>query len=528
MDASGLLTVFAVLLTGATLLPSKVLLDLRIRLTRKDKVAFTVLMSFSFYFLFFDVLKHNGLIIPLPWIWGFNEKSSLLATSLLLIVFILIKLREPNLPKSSVKKLTKEVDLLIKDRNFKDISYLMNKYQEHLLGYYGFIPWYVELHKLILPKSYPFLISFSNEGESSKISVLKNKTSELTNGVRTKIAEKIPSSYWVSEEVEYLTLSIFKSRSLTDYWSKNHPTLALNFLNNTTKLESTHREEFIKLLLGNSHSLLYRELAQSQYITSSNCYEIDKSNSLLRYLFENVKNSETLKIYNPIKDYIVKYIRKEKEEKDSIYHKPCEGFVDSNERYSCPVYMSIILYDMMIREAIEQSSKDHLFPNYIYHIAMEIINSIDGVDINKSDSEFPTRNYYLLYECFSTMVTWINMIENRKENRIKYDPYLILESFGMMTYHLLASEKICDDKKAYFFSIVLRTLQSLENSELNNYANKIATHITRLHDFRKENERHLEVINRLKPIIRNDDCLLLPVLRKFFSSSSKKDENCYF
>ncbi|HFC9210421.1 TPA: hypothetical protein AB5F35_002849, partial [Vibrio cholerae] len=72
MDASGLLTVFAVLLTGATLLPSKVLLDLRIRFTVIDKVVFVLLILFSFYFLFFDVLKYNDLILPLRWIWGFN------------------------------------------------------------------------------------------------------------------------------------------------------------------------------------------------------------------------------------------------------------------------------------------------------------------------------------------------------------------------------------------------------------------------------------------------------------------------
>ncbi|TQP26170.1 hypothetical protein, partial [Vibrio cholerae] len=151
MDASGLLTVFAVLLTGATLLPSKVLLDLRIRFTVIDKVVFVLLILFSFYFLFFDVLKYNDLILPLRWIWGFNEKSSLLATSIIMIVFVLIKLKESSLPKSSINKLTREVDLLIKERNFQDISYLLNKYKLDLLNYYNATPWYVKLHKFIIP-----------------------------------------------------------------------------------------------------------------------------------------------------------------------------------------------------------------------------------------------------------------------------------------------------------------------------------------------------------------------------------------
>ncbi|PSV56721.1 hypothetical protein [Photobacterium sp. GB-3] len=520
MDASGLLTVFAVLLTGATLLPSKFLLDLRIRLTFKDKVVFILLIFFSFYFLFFDVLKYNKLILPLPWIWGFNEKSSLLATSILMIAFVLIKLKESNLPKSSIRKLTKEVDLLIKERNFQDISYLIDKYQIDLLNYYKTTPWYVKLKNFIIPNNTSLIIFSSDKEEQSKVTI-----SNLFHGVRLKIGDKIPSNYVVSEDVESLIVSLFKSMGLTDYWAKNHPTLALTLLSNITKIESIYREEFITLLLSDPHSLLYRELTQTKYIAPSSCYEIDRSNSLLRYLFDDVKNCETLKIYSPIKSYIVKIIKKEKEKgEESIYNKPCNEFIDSNERYSCPVYMSIFIYDVMIREAIDQSSKSHLFPNYLYHISIELLNSINSLELNSSDSEFPTRNHYLLYECFSTMVTWIDMIGERKYDKLKYDPYLILESFGMMTYHLLESEKISDDKKAYFFSIVLRTLKSLEDSNLVSYANKIASHITRLYDFKMESEYHLEVINRLKPIIRNDDCLLLIVVRKFFPTNSNQNK----
>ena len=50
MDASGLLTVFAVLLTGATLLPTKRILDLKIRITWLDKLVFSVLIVCILYF----------------------------------------------------------------------------------------------------------------------------------------------------------------------------------------------------------------------------------------------------------------------------------------------------------------------------------------------------------------------------------------------------------------------------------------------------------------------------------------------
>ncbi|WP_435235287.1 hypothetical protein ACR30L_16205 [Psychromonas sp. PT13] len=512
MDASGLLTVLAVLLTGATLLPPRVLLDLKIRITRKDKWIFSGTLLFCVYFLFFNVLKHNGLVLPFPWILGFNERSSLLAVSLLLMVFIAVKLKETKLPKPSITKLNKEVDLLIKDGNFRDISYLLNKYCGQLSAYINFKPWYVSLHYWILPKNHPFLISLSSKDEMSKFR-------SFIYEARTKIAGLFPETYKVADEIEVLLSSTFKSRGLIDYWSKNYATLGLVLLNSSKKLESIHREEFIKLLIGNVHSQLYREMAQSQYISSSNCYEIDRSNSFLWYLFTDVIICEELNIYAPLKEYAVDLMKKEKSSK-SIYNKECYGFIDSNKRYSCPIYMSIFLFDMMIREAIDQKLKKHLFPNYLYHIAMQLLDNIDSVDLKETDAEFPTRNYYLLYECFSTMSTWIDMIENRKDDSDKYDPYLIIESYGMMTYHLLDSDKISEEKKGYFLSIVLRTLQSLDHANLEGYAREIGSTITRLHSFKEESEEHLEVINKLIPIIRADDCLLLPTIRKYVLSKA--------
>lgn len=523
MDASGLLTVFAVLLTGATLLPSKVLLDLKIRLTIKDKVVFALLIIFSFYFLFFDLLKYNKLILNLPWLWGFDEKSSLLATSILMIAFFLKKLKESNLPESSIKKLTEEVDSLIKERNFQDISYLLNKYKVNLLNYYNTKPWYVKLKNFVTPSETSLFIFYldGDEEERQKATTKQDSISNFFRKIRFKVGDKIPSNYATSKRVENLIVSLFKSMALTDYWAKNNPTLALTFLNNIKKIEENRREEFITLLLSDRHSLLYRELAQTQYIANSNCYEIDRSNSLLRYLFKEIKNCETLEIYNPIKSYTIKLLELEREKgEESIYNKQCHHFFNSNERYTCPVYISIFIYDLMIREAIEQSYKSHLFPNHLYHISIDLINNINNLESNDSDSEFPTRNYYLLYECFSTMVTWIGMVKDRKDNEEKYDPYLILESFGMMTYHLLDSKRIYNDKKAYFFSVVLRVLKSLEDSNLVNYANKISLHITRLHAHKKENEYHLEVIKSIKPLIREEDCLLLSVVRNFFPDNS--------
>ncbi|MBE4464860.1 hypothetical protein HJ014_09190 [Vibrio parahaemolyticus] len=511
MDASGLLTVFAVLLTGATLLPTKRILDLKIRITWLDKLVFSVLIVCILYFLFFEILKHNNLLLPFHWLWGFDEKSSLLATSLLLMTFCIVKYREEKLPKSSISKLRVEIDELIKEGNFVDISFLLEKYKFNLVYYYSCTPWYVKLHRSIKPKyECAKLISF-NENDENKISLIES--------IRRELAHMIPDRSSSANEIDFMFSLIFKSRALMCYLNETHPTLGLELINTSDNVESVYREEFIRMLLENKHGLLYRELSQSQYIEQSNCYEIDPSNLLLKYLFEDVRRSDDLELYLSIKNFSIKIIQKEQSQ-DSVYHNSCDDFVDSNERYECPVYISIFLYDMMIRQAIEQKYHNHLFPNYLFFIAKEIISSIDNVEMNRSGEEFPTRNYFLLYECFSTMSSWIDMIVERARNQERYNPELILESFGMMTYYMLTSKAISKKKKAYYLGVVLGVIRKLDEANLEAFSKIIVTHSLKLHAFSKLDQSMIFIIEELGSYVKDDDFYHSSILKNYFLKGS--------
>ncbi|MGR5145987.1 hypothetical protein ACQKP8_05525 [Photobacterium alginatilyticum] len=514
MDASGLLTVIAVLLAGAALLSPRTLLDLKIRITGKDNFIFLLLSAFSLYLLFFDVLKKNGLVLPIPWLWGFDQKSSLLAISLLLMVFIAVKFKETRLPKSSIKRLGEVFNQLTKDGNFKDVSFLFEKYHEDLLSYLSFRPWYVKLHDFIVPNYYPRLILQQDNGWLGKLNRAKNN-------LKYEIANLIPSTYWLSEEVDKIIVSLFKSRNLAIYLSENYPVLGLKVLHKSIGIEDINRDEFINLLLENNHSPLYRELSQCLYVNESNCYTVDVSNSTLRYLLEDVSTCYELEIYTPIKKHAIDIIKKERGS-NSIYNKPCDSFIGSNERWDCHVYMSIFMFDVMVRESIEQETQKHLYPNYVFHFAKEIIDSINNHETVDMKSEFPTRYYFLLYECFSAMASWVNMFKNKEGYSYNFNIELILESLGMMTYYVLETDKFDDIKKAYFFSIVLSTIRSLDEAKQEQYSKKIAKHVTSLHEFKKPAQQQLDTINRLKKLVINEHFLFSSLIDKHFSPKIKE------
>lgn len=514
MDASGLLTVLAVLLTGATLLPERTRLDLRIRITKVNKFIFYILGASSLYLLFLDVLKANNLSLPFDWVFGFDKHSSLLAISLLLFVGIIIKLKETKLPKSSVCFLRETIEQLLKDGNFKDISYLINKYDDQLIDYIHHRPWYVKLHDKIKPDFNGLLLI---QVDSKKNSKLKKKYFYF----REKVASKMISSYWVADNSRKILISIFKSRPLTKYLADNYPVVALKLLSTDLGVELLQRDEFITFLIEDPHSPFYRELSLCQYLSSSDCYEIEPSNQLLTYLFSDIDILEDLKIYKPIKEYIVKFIKSENK-KTSKYHKKGDDYTFNSENVTCPIYMTIFFFDLMIREAIDKRSKNHLFPNYIYQISKEIFNNIEHDDEVNQDVEFiefPTRYDYLLYECFSATCHWLSMIVDRKKDKStgSYDPYLIVESIGKMLYVVLKSDKFDLERKAYYLGIVLRTICSLDESGLTAYSKKI-TEIS-VSQYKTSECNLIEMVHQMKPFLKQDEWEFQFIIDKYYLTS---------
>ncbi|MEF1187088.1 hypothetical protein, partial [Vibrio sinaloensis] len=159
----------------------------------------------------------------------------------------------------------------------------------------------------------------------------------------------------------------------------------------------------------------------------------------------------------------------------------------------------------------------HLFPNYLFFIAKEIIFSIDNVEINRSEEEFPTRNYFLLYECFSTMSSWIDMIVDRVKDQVRYNPELILESFGMMTYYMLNSKAISKKKKAYYLGVVLGVIRNLDQVNLEAFSKIIVAHSLKLNSTSKLD---LHIIEELDSYVKDEHWYHSSILNNYFLKGS--------
>ncbi|MBE3704901.1 hypothetical protein HJ137_20410 [Vibrio parahaemolyticus] len=182
MDASGLLTVIAVLLTGAALLPRRVILDLVIRMTIIDWIIVFILSVSSLYLLFLDVLINNNMALPFSWLFGFDKESSLLLVSIVAILYAILKINGSRISRKNFRKLNLTTSQLLKDNNFKDVSFFVDKYYFQLRRYCLYKSVFVRFGNLIEPKSELIIFEFRQNEKSRieiKINELRSKVSNF-------------------------------------------------------------------------------------------------------------------------------------------------------------------------------------------------------------------------------------------------------------------------------------------------------------------------------------------------------------
>ncbi|MBE4062328.1 hypothetical protein HJ120_23230 [Vibrio parahaemolyticus] len=506
MDASGLLTVIAVLLTGAALLPRRVILDLVIRMTIIDWIIVFILSVSSLYLLFLDVLINNNMALPFSWLFGFDKESSLLLVSIVAILYAILKINGSRISRKNFRKLNLTTSQLLKDNNFKDVSFFVDKYYFQLRRYCLYKSVFVRFGNLIEPKSELIIFEF-RQNEKSRIEI---KINEL----RSKVSNFFPKTYWLSNEVKEYFLYLYKSRSYMHHLAIANPVLGVKILTKDFCSESMYRHEFFKFLISNSVSPLYRELALCQCITTTDCYELDPTNVLLTELFSDVSVAHDMEVYQSIYDYVSDFI--ELTGKDNSYNVPHINYYDTDKAFSCPIYMSIHFFDVMIRASVEQAYEHHLYPNKIFLFVKNIVEQLDYSLVDDIDCEFPTRYDRLIYESFSVTSSWLEMVKDRMKQTLKYDSYLIIESYALMLNEVLASDKFNEDKKSYYLSIVLRTMREFDKEGCFSQCEYISHIVLARYQYGVKDEKLERIVKGLRHNISRDDFELSAMIDKYF------------
>ena len=248
---------------------------------------------------------------------------------------------------------------------------------------------------------------------------------------------------------------------------------------------------------------LYRELKDNQHCTPDTGYRIEEENFILKHYFSDSKQAVKVKIWQPIGNYVRKYI-KEQEGEINFYNTYCDDFSFSDERWECPIFTGIQFFDLMVKSAIYQKTDEHMWLNYYAYFSDEILKNIDRSVNNKIDSDYPLKFDYLLYELISNCSEWVDAANYLYNDKVK--SIVAIESasecLGTMINKLLVSDKFDENKKAYYLEIVLRLMRDLDSKGNERLSTKIFNSIVGIGMFSSRN------LAWLKDVYQNVDHVL--------------------
>ncbi|MDC5596408.1 hypothetical protein QZK29_11965 [Acinetobacter baumannii] len=461
MDASGLFTVLGIFIAIITLISEERRQDFFLRASIKFWLFFIILNLIALSLIYSGVIISVLKIEPFEYIWGFDEKTTVLTCVILMGFLFNYKLFGKKLPSEQYKKWVNDSYSLLRIKKYHVLTYLLDKYLEQFLNIINKKTNYEKLissirkhSKLSTQEMLQFPIVQVSKGRRLKFLILGKILSILP--------EEIGNKSIIFKSIEKL----LKSSSFLDYLIETHPAIPVKLTSSPSFLcIDEFTDNFFKGLIANKHSQLYRELKDNQHFMYATGYRIEPENFILDYYFSDPENAIRANIWKPIGDYICDFIKQQRG-KDNFYNSYCDSYIYTDEPWKCPIFVGIQFFDVMVKSAIYKKIDDHMWLMYYEYFLDEILKNLDRTENFKDSQEFPLKFDYLIYNIVSNCSSWVNTanyLYNDEVNSIIAIEYAS-ECLGQMIRKLLLSDKFTENKKVYYLEIILKLMKELDSN----------------------------------------------------------------
>lgn len=490
MDANGLLSVLAIFIAGYTLLSESKRLDFQLRTSWIDWVIVGIPTLAILAIIYSPVILSLNLFKPVKWRWGFNEQIAIFSYLAFMLIFASVKMTRNSLPHSNLAKWIKISEELLINKKFSELGYLLNKYHMQLFTILSHKPWYVKIHNYISPVSQIFMMTLNEKAPLPRF-----------YRSRTLISRLFPAEGSRESNIAQSISRILKSKPFVLHLTETYPLLAAKATLLQFRDCSEFSNYFIESLISNPHSQLYRELRDNQNQSYMGEYFLDESNELLNFYLKDANRAISVSLWKPIGDFTVGFIRENKEQ-TNFYNQPNNNFSDGEARWTCPIFNSTLLFEIMISSSIFQRINYHMWLMYVESFADEILESLNRSSFADTSREFPSKYDYLLYNVFSACDTWVGTAEyidhTGLNNNLKdYPEYWAAKTLGSMLRKIITSKKTTDFQKIYFLEIAIRRMQALDNAQLQDYSTAVFENCIREYEGSRVDEKYIETLEKL-------------------------------
>lgn len=459
MDASGLFTVLGIFIAIITLISEERRQDFFLRASIKFWLFFIILNLIALSLIYSGVIISVLKIEPFEYLWGFDEKTTVLTCVILMGFLFNYKLFGKKLPSEQYKKWADDSYSLLRVKKYHVLTYLLDKYLEQFLNIINKRTIYEKLISSLRKHSKP-----STQEMLQFPTIQVNKGRKLKYLILGKILSILPEEIGNKSIIFKSIEKLLKSSSFLDYLIETHPTIPVKLTSSPSFLcIDEFTDNFFKGLIANKHSQLYRELKDNQHFLYATGYRIEPENYILDYYFSDPENAVRANIWQPIGEYICDFIKQQKG-KDSFYNSYCESYIYTDEPWKCPIFVGIQLFDVMVKSAIYKKIDEHMWLMYYESFLDEILKNLDRTENYEDWQEFPLKFDYLIYNIVSNCSGWVNTanyLYNDEVNRI-LAVECASECLGQMIRKLLLSDKFTENKKVYYLEIALKLMRELD------------------------------------------------------------------
>ncbi|WP_315805391.1 hypothetical protein [Bradyrhizobium sp. SZCCHNS3002] len=293
-----------------------------------------------------------------------------------------------------------------------------------------------------------------------------------------RLAKLMPAGRRAEDAANEVFRLLLQTHELISFIALSRPNFGIRLLSCSVHGVQEFCDEYLRVMISNSRSILYAEIKQNQNISSKEGYWFPEQNRLLHFLFGDAKTAERLGVWKPIGDYLISALRPGN---DPAYvqflNDAADGFED--EKWADRTFVTIRFFDLMVTAAQYQGIRWHMWLYYFPHFIEELLRIYDasGENIDLTD-EWPTRAAYLIYQLFSALTRWIENIKDVPRD----SPHLALNdnlahqngnipksailALASCLESLLTAESVDDRFKKRIHGMVMHTLRELSQGTI--------------------------------------------------------------
>jgi len=279
------------------------------------------------------------------------------------------------------------------------------------------------LYSLALNKQYSLMASIIKDNVQRLVSIynhrslwhhmLESRNAKQDSGIPFPWHKKLTRS---QEKVVSVFSQVMSDKELTEFLVGNDVSIPLFIVEGAVdKVYDFDIEDYLyfvlNLLISKPNSELYQEIKQHQNIDVTGKRDI-KDSRILLFLFRDANAAKKWSVWKPIGEYALRYLHdrpggiKDEYNLEANYYTDIQG----TERFSDPVFVSLEYFDFMVREALIQCTKWHMWLYYLRYWIEEIVGklSYNEDEWQKGNWEYPTKYAYILYKIIHYQLGWFD------------------------------------------------------------------------------------------------------------------------